>query len=226
MEHVLDNPAWSALNSGNQHIAEGNERVKYFAKDIAPFIGLKDNSDDNFRELYELLPDNGPVVFISPVEREIPKQWNTLRKMICHQMIYNEPPMPQSNTGIAELDNTHVPQMLALTQLTNPGPFLNRTIEFGHYSGVLDGDKLIAMAGQRMHAFNYAEISAVCTHPDHLGRGYAKQLLLNQVQRMQAAGIVPYLHVLTSNERAIKIYESIGFAKRKVLHFYVLEKKV
>jgi len=80
------------------------------------------------------------------------------------------------------------------------------------------------MAGQRMHAFNYAEISAVCTHPDYLGRAYARQLLLNHVQRIQAEGNIPYLHVLTTNERAIKVYEGIGFTIRKEMYFYVFQK--
>ena len=48
--------------------------------------------------------------------------------------------------------------MLALTKLTNPGPFAPRTIDFGHYYGVFDGDKLVAMAGQRLHIHEYTEI--------------------------------------------------------------------
>ena len=114
--------------------------------------------------------------------------------------------------------------MLSLTKLTNPGPFLERTIEFGHYRGIFDGEELVAMAGQRMHSFNYAEISAVCTHPDYLGRGYARQLLLNQAQRIQAEGNIPYLHVLSTNERALKVYTGLGFVTRKEMYFYVLQK--
>ncbi len=82
--------------------------------------------------------------------------------------------------------------MLTLTQLTNPGPFAARTIDFGHYYGIFEGDKLVAMAGQRLHAFEYAEISAVCTHPDHSGRGYARELLLHQLHRIQTAKNIPF----------------------------------
>ena len=114
--------------------------------------------------------------------------------------------------------------MLALTKLTNPGPFASRTIDFGHYYGVFDGGKLVAMAGQRMHIEDYTEISAVCTHPDYLGRGYAKQLLLGQIHRMRAAGNIPILHVRKNNERAVKVYESIGFTPRTTIHFNILQK--
>ena len=175
--------------------------------------------------MYELLPYDRPGVFIKHIEQEIPKNWNILRAFKCYQMVFNEPAVYEPSAKIVDLTHEHIPAMLELTKLTNPGPFLERTIDFGHYRGIFDGEKLVAMAGQRMHAFNYAEISAVCTHPDYLGKGYARQLLLNQAQRIQAEGNIPYLHVLTTNDRAIKVYEGIGFTIRKEMYFYVLQKK-
>jgi len=80
------------------------------------------------------------------------------------------------------------------------------------------------MTGQRMHAFEYAEASAVCTHPDYLGRGYARQLLLFHLQRIKAAGNIPFLHVRYNNTRAIKVYESLGFLTRREIFFYALLK--
>jgi predicted GNAT family acetyltransferase len=80
------------------------------------------------------------------------------------------------------------------------------------------------MAGQRLNPAPYAEISAVCTHPDYLGRGYAGKLLLNQAKRIKAASEIPFLHVKSENERAIKVYEKLGFVTRKEMSFYVLRK--
>lgn len=224
MHHPLDNPVYNALISNNKHLSIGNEQAKHFADDVAPFIGLKDYSNDDFQQLYELLPENRPGVLIKHIEQEIPKNWNILRAFRCYQMIFDQPAEDNGPAKIVVLNNEHIPQMLSLTRLTNPGPFLQRTIEFGHYRGIFNGEELIAMAGQRMHAFNYAEISAVCTHPDHLGKGYARQLLLNQAKRIQNEGNIPYLHVLSTNERAIKVYEGIGFVTRKEMCFYVLQK--
>ena len=82
------------------------------------------------------------------------------------------------------------------------------------------------MAGQRLHPGNYAEISAVCTHPDYLGRGYARQLLLQQVQRIKANGETPFLHVRDDNERAINVYKSLGFEMRAQIYFYVMAKNI
>ena len=90
--------------------------------------------------------------------------------------------------------------------------------------GIFEGEKLVAMAGQRLHVFNYAEISAVCTHPDYLGRGYAKQLLIHQINRIKTASEIPFLHVRYDNDRAIKVYESLGFSTRREIYFYVIQK--
>ncbi|TWR29917.1 GNAT family N-acetyltransferase [Mucilaginibacter pallidiroseus] len=139
-------------------------------------------------------------------------------------MVYdNENTIATSNANVVNLTTEHISQMVALTKLTNPGPFAQRTIEFGHYCGVFDGDKLVAMAGQRLHAGNFTEVSAVCTHPDYLGRGYARAILIHQVNRMLASGNTPYLHVREDNARAINVYEAIGFKIRRKVIFYVLQ---
>ncbi|WP_426670158.1 GNAT family N-acetyltransferase [Mucilaginibacter sp. McL0603] len=223
MEHVLDNPAWNALISGNSNLSFGNEPVKYFDKDVSPFAAFRENSAENFQTLYELIPEGRVLLFISPVEMEIPFPWKVLncikgRQMVCDiQTEQSELPLK-----LIPLTDEHIPQMLALTKLTNPGPFASRTIDFGHYQGIFDGDKLVAMAGQRLHIFNYAEISAVCTHPDYLGRGYAKQLLIHQINRIKTASEIPFLHVRCDNDRAIKVYESLGFSTRREIYFYVI----
>jgi predicted GNAT family acetyltransferase len=225
MVHVLDNPGWNALISGNKNLSAGNEQVKYFSREVSPFVGLRDNSADDFRQLYEIIPYGAPIGFISPVEREVPAEWQVLRSIHCLQMIH-EGVVPPANVEmeIVHLTVKHVPQMVALAKLTKPGPFDVRTIEFGHYYGIFDDDKLVAMAGQRLHIFEYAEISAVCTHPDYLGRGYAKQLLIHHLHRIINAGENPILHVRADNERAIKVYESLSFAANKEIFFYFLQK--
>jgi ribosomal protein S18 acetylase RimI-like enzyme len=225
MEHVLDNPAWNALISGNKHLSNGDDRVRYFDKEVSPFAAFKENSAENFKLLYEQLPHNGPVLFVTPAEMEIPGPWKVLNcikgvQMVCDTTINQSEP----GMEMCSLTSEHVPQMLALTKLTNPGPFADKTIDFGHYKGIFEGDKLVAMAGQRLHAFNYAEVSAVCTHPDHTGKGYARQLLLYHVNRIKFVGEIPYLHVRFENDRAIKVYESLGFTSRCSVWFYVMVK--
>src|SRR4051812_39249521 len=88
MEHILDNPAWNALLTVNKHLGGGNEQAKYFKQQVAPFVGLKDNSAENFERLYNLMPHDSPVVFISPEPVDIPQQWKIARRIVCYQMMY------------------------------------------------------------------------------------------------------------------------------------------
>jgi len=226
MMHLLDNPAWNALISGNKDLAIGDDNARCFLRDVSPFVGIAEPTTASFERLYEIIPSDGYFAFCSPVELSIPAPWKSPRMVTVQQMVYEGPGTKKvdSNGKIEPLDDSHIPAMLALTKMTNPGPFFSRTIDFGHYRGIFEGDQLIAMAGQRMHPGSYAEISAVCTHPDHLGKGYAASLLLNQVERIKANGETPFLHVLTENDRAIKLYQALGFAIRQVLNIYTLKK--
>lgn len=226
MEHLLDNPAWNALNSGNSNLSNGNELVKYFSPEVSPFVALRESTPDNFELMHRLLPFEIPVLYVTARQIDIPDLWKQLHCVRAFQMVYNDAQqsIPDSGAKLIPLNDKHIPQMLALTKLTNPGPFVDRTIEFGHYQGIFDGDELVAMAGQRLHIGNYAEISAVCTHPDHTGKGYARQLLLSQVKRILAANETPFLHVRRDNDRAVKVYHDMGFQTRSEMYFYVLRK--
>ncbi len=223
MEHVLDNPAWYALILGNSKLAYGTDKVKFFDKDVAPFVGFDENSIENFDTLYELITQHEFVSFVSPRPTTIPGKWKVLRHIPCLQMIHDGITR-QANADIVDLTYEHVPQMLELTQLTQPGPFLSKTIDFGPFQGIFENDKLVAMAGQRMAPLPYVEVTAVCTHPDHTGKGYAKQLLISQCNHVIAHGKIPFLHVKDDNYRAIKVYESVNFTTRTDIHFYLLRK--
>lgn len=228
MTHLLDNPAWNALLSGNKSLAEGNERVKFFPRDVAPFVGFKDSTPADFELLYELLPADSIVAVVTPEDFRIPERWKLMKRIRALQMVCDNPassaiPRQPANPGQpAVLDNDliplagqHVPAMIALTKMTNPGPFHKRTIDFGNYTGIFNGDQLIAMAGYRMQPSPYVEVSAVCTHPDHLGKGYAAALILHLAARIRASDGIPFLHVRNDNERAIKLYKKLGFATRR-----------
>jgi predicted GNAT family acetyltransferase len=78
------------------------------------------------------------------------------------------------------------------------------------------------MAGERMRLDGWQELSAVCTHPDHTGRGYAQRLLSILCNSAYDRGFTPFLHVYADNERAIGVYRRMSFADRTVLPFWAL----
>lgn len=84
----------------------------------------------------------------------------------------------------------------------------------GRYLGIYDGNVLAAMAGERMHFDGHCEISAICTHPDYPGRGYARRLIAMLTNDIRARDELPFLHFSHDNLRAKSLYERIGFAFR------------
>jgi predicted GNAT family acetyltransferase len=87
------------------------------------------------------------------------------------------------------------------------------TIELGNFYGILEGDRLLAMAGQRTRVPGFVEVSAVCTHPDARGRGYAGILMSEVMRDILDEGATPFLHALAENP-AVRVYEKLGFTER------------
>jgi predicted GNAT family acetyltransferase len=112
------------------------------------------------------------------------------------------------------LGNAHAERMVALTDLTKPGPFGPRSAELGEYYGLFEGERLVAMAGERLGAGRSREVSAVCTHPDFQGRGLARRLMEKVIRIQLARGDMPFLHVMAQNARARGLYEHMGFRQR------------
>ena len=228
MRHTLDNMIWNAITTGNRDISVVDGDVGFYQQDIAPFVGLKELGKENLDKLYAVVPPGRRVAIsypdtLSPDE----SKWETLQQMDVTQMVY-EWPVAEFVTGastlIVPLSNEHVSQMLELTKLTKPGPFLQKTILFGNYFGIFVDGRLAAMTGQRMHPVPYMEVSAVCTHPDFRGHGYARALMLHVMKLILDNSFTPFLHVLTSNVTAIQLYESIGFRTRKKLFIDVIKR--
>ena len=224
--HVLDNPAWNAMASANSHLALGNDRVKFFPEEVGPFAALKNYDEQSFLELHDLIPPGRTIAIPNSNLLSIPKNWKVKDRFDVPQMIFNQNTLQSiSFPDIVPLCQKDILQMIALTQLTHPGPFLQRTIEFGNYTGIFNSGELIAMAGQRMHANKYIEISAVCTHPKHTGKGYGSSLINNQVQKIVEEGNIPFLHAKADNQHAINLYKHLGFTVRCKMNIYILQKE-
>lgn len=222
---VLNNPVWEALTSGDSPLSFGTGTVKYFEESVSPFAGFAQDNASGFDELHDLLPPGRNILYAVPRELAAPKGWQLLHGIPGLQFVYEG----GSATAAAPFDlvplaEEHTAQMVELATLTRPGPFGPGTIHFGHYYGIFEGDKLVAMTGQRLHPRAYTEISAVCTHPEHLGRGYAAALVQHAVNIIRQQGQTPFLHVRADNQRAIAVYERLGFAVSRNMNFYVMKR--
>jgi len=228
MDHILDNMIWNAITTGNNDIAVINGDVGCYLPDIAPFAGMKDFNDTNLKKLYEFIPANRSVAISSIHKMDHDESsWKLLQPMDVTQMVY-EPSVntftTKNSSLIVPLSEEHVPQMLELTALTRPGPFLQQTIRFKNYFGVFIEGRLAAMTGQRMHPIPYMEVSAVCTHPDFRGKGYAKALMLHVMKIILDNSFTHFLHVLSNNTNAIELYKTNGFQTRKQIFVDVIRR--
>jgi len=229
MDHILDNMIWNAITTGNNDIAIINGDVGCYLPDIAPFAGMKVFNDANLKKLYEFIPANRNVAISSLHKMDHDEnKWKLIQPMDVTQMVYEHTVntfTTKNSSLIVPLSEKHILQMLELTAITRPGPFLQQTIRFKNYFGIFIEGRLAAMTGQRMHPIPYMEVSAVCTHPDFRGMGYAKALMLHVMKIILDNSFTPFLHVLSNNTNAIELYKTIGFRTRQQIFVDVIRKQ-
>jgi predicted GNAT family acetyltransferase len=224
--HSLDNVIWQALTTRQAQFAEIGHRARRFVHEVSPLSGFEEPNDAGYASLSKLVAAaNTAAVFLDDPYSQRPG-WEFVVGAPLLQMVAETPARTTPSNGyeLLELGPADSHEMLALTARTKPGPFGTRTHELGTYIGLRDRGKLVAMAGERLKVPGYTEISAVCTDPEHSGKGYAGLLITEIMHRIRERGETAFLHVRQDNVRAISLYERLGFQLRKLLHFAVLRK--
>lgn len=225
---LLDNPIWGALRTEHRSLALGDELAKRYPPDIGPLSGIPDESPENYDALRPLAGPGGVVALFLRKPPSPPPGWTLIRgglldQMICLTPIDIGPPALPPDATLRSLTTADVPAMLDLTELTEPGPFRDRTHELGAFFGIFHSGRLVAMAGQRLHLPQHVEVSAVCTHPDARGRGYARILISAAADEIRERGKTPILHTFADNHSAIRVYQSLGFTRSRSFHLAVLK---
>jgi ribosomal protein S18 acetylase RimI-like enzyme len=220
--HPLDFPIWTALTTRQASLAEGGALAKRFPPAIAPFAALKDTSAESFAALAALLSPTEHAVLFTPEPIVPPDSFVVHLAKTGEQLLGTPAAVSGAAPDVVTLGVDDVPAMMELTALTKPGPFNARTHELGTFLGIKIDGRLVAMAGERMTPANYTELTAVCVHPDHRGRGYAQVLLAAVSRQIVARGEIPFLHVFSDNTSAIALYQRQGMIIRRQLHVTVL----
>lgn len=120
--------------------------------------------------------------------------------------------------AIVPLGAADVPEMLALTALTQPGPFYAETMLQGVFIGVKQDGRLVAIAGERMKPPGFAEVSSVCTHPASRGQGLARALMEAVIDGILARGEQAFLQTYPDNP-AVRLYAALGFRARRTMTY-------
>ena len=225
MTHPLDRPIWNALTTRQQALAEGGVLARRFPLAIAPFADMIDMSPESFAALGALMSGSEIAVLFTSDAVTAPDAFKVRLAETGEQMIGTPAESSLPGVEIVTLGAADVPEMIALIELTKPGPFSTRTHELGTFLGIRIDGQLVAMTGERMKPGNYTEMTAVCVHPDHRGRGYAQALLGAVAREIVDRGEIPFLHVFTSNKSAIALYRRQGMEIRRRLHVTVLQKR-
>lgn len=218
----LDNPVWFSLLETHQSFAVDYGSVKFYHPDYCPFGGFeKGNSIVKSIDEYSEMVD---TFFIVGEKPELSNLLKLNKELVCLQMIVYNPIDIVFNEPIVKLTEEHIDALYELVNLVQPGYFKKKTALLGNYYGIFKNDELVAVTGERMQMNDFIEVSAVVTHPNHTGKGYAKQLVIHTVNEIFKQNKMPYLHVIEDNYGAIQLYEKLGFSIRRKISFWNITK--
>jgi len=217
MTHPLDRAVWCALTTRQADLAISVGPARRLAPDYGLFAALEEVSPESLASLRNLVRAQGEAALFEP---EPPTQiagmtitpGDPLAQMVAEAPVFATP-----RFDVVALSDADAAEMLELATLTRPGPFFAHTHQLGDFVGVRVGGRLAAMAGERLRVPGFTEVSAVCTHPDFRGHGYAAGLMSVVARAIVARGERPFLHVYDHNKGAIALYERLGYRRRRAV---------
>lgn len=222
--HKLDNPVWYALTEAHQDFAIGSNKLKRYQKMISPFLAFNEHEINVFEELEELI-EKDEIFYIINDLPPLPSNYIIEKKIICPQMICNEPAeVSLPDIFVRQLNDQDDDKILALINEVFPGFYVRGTRLMGDYYGIFDNERLVSISGERLKMDGLTEISAVVTHPRYAGRKYAQKLVMHLVNKNREDGITPFLHTEDTNQRAIRMYEHLGFVTRRNIDVWKIKR--
>jgi predicted GNAT family acetyltransferase len=210
----LDRPIWTALTTRQVQFGRGGALARRFQKDVEPFAAAGNDDESSIAALGKLAEPGDTLLILQKTPSPLPPFTKFLSETVGVQMVAERPIEGARPDDAALLGDVDAPEMIALAELTKPGPFRARTHHLGQFWGIRREGRLVAMAGERMKVPGMSEVSGVCTHPDWRGHGFAQALSAFVANDIQKRGETPFLHAYAVNRAAIRLYERLGFVLR------------
>jgi len=208
---VLSNPFWHALTTEQAAFAVVDGLLRSFPRDVTPFCAVERDGEAVGAGALRAAMAGAAVRHFAGRLPDLPSGFRSGRPITLLQMACAHMADAGGTTVVRDLSLEHVDSMLELTGTVFPGFFRRRTIEMGRYLGVFEAGALVAMGGERLALPGYRELSAICTHPSHAGKGYGRTIVRGLATRILSEDRVPFLHVRDTNLSARGLYESLGF---------------
>lgn len=218
----FDNIIWDSLSGSQRPISVGNDRIRRYAPGFPLIMAFADLDEPPFEDIAPHCPA-GEKLYCCGWDGEMPAGWKLELDAAVAVMAWRGGPVAADPRPV-RLTADHVPGMRELFDTCKPGPFATRLMDIGEWYGLLEDGRLVAMAGERMHAGQWREISGVCTLPEYQGKGYAKLLTERVIASQQTRGLETFLHVFPGNTRAVELYERMGFVTEREMPLRVISR--
>ncbi len=221
-EYKLDNPVWYSLAESHIKLAVVHNNTHFYNPDYCAFGAFNEipNTAEDLVRYSNLVPS----FFIFGEKPNIPESLQLKDELPCLQMIVRDKILIPYTNKIVKLDERHREALLRLVKIVYPEYFKSKTADLGNYYGIFKNNQLIALTGERMQMDIFTEVSAVITHPEHTGKGYAQQLVAHTANAIFEQNKTPFLHVAKTNIAAIKLYEKLGFETRREISIWNIGK--
>ncbi len=187
---------------------------------MAPFAAVAGPGDEAQRRLHGLLASGESLWIASPPSHPglvIADELDCVQMVLPPGEASLAPPGSRvaagaaAAAGIVPVSGAEAAEVVAVTDVAFPGFFRPATHRMGSYAGIRVNGQLVAMAGERLRLEGFPELSGICTHPQHRGRGLAAALISHRVRAHRRMGMTTWLHVGAPNIRAIELYKGLGF---------------